>query len=282
MPLKITFMTNIRVILVFLCIGLSQAKAQEDAGSYTNDNLHPGQETHLSRQEEAEVLHPPGSTEENDPLETINRGILSFNETLDMILIDPLANMYKDLVPEFARERVAYVLRNLGEPIVFANNLLQGELEEARGTLGRFVVNSTLGLGGLFDVSTDLGLPYKKEDFGLTLAAWGLDAGPYLVLPILGPSSARDAWGRIGDYFMDPINWWAFHDEREAYSFIRTGVQILDAKTDNLELMEGLRKNAIDYYATIRAWYTERRRDLARNVHERVALDTPRPDDEDE
>lgn len=268
------------ILALFLFI--SPASAQEDAWSYTNTNKHPGQEVTLPPQELQEDLNPPPSSEETDPLEDINRGIFWFNEFVDMILIDPLSLMYKDLIPEFIRERIGYVLRNLSEPIVFTNNILQGDLEGARTTLGRFVVNSTVGVGGIFDVSTDLDLPYKKEDFGLTLASWGIDDGIYLVLPILGPSNMRDAFGRLGDYTIDPINWWAYCNDKAAYSYGRTATQILDAKTDNLALLENLRENSLDFYATIRTWYTERRKALTLNVADRTALDTPHPDDDDE
>ncbi|MBI2707514.1 MAG: VacJ family lipoprotein [Proteobacteria bacterium] len=268
--------------LIFFSLPLSPSYAQQDAWSYTDDEQHPGQEETLDAEEWSEIMDSPPSAEDNDPFEPLNRLIFDFNAFLDMILIEPLSRMYYDLVPEFARERVGYALRNLSEPVVFANNILQGDLEGARITLGRFIVNSTLGVAGLFDVSTDWDLPYKKEDFGLTLASWGVDAGPYLVLPILGPSNARDAWGRAGDYALDPINWWSYYKNKGVYSYTRTGVQILDAKTENLELMDDLKKNAIDFYATLRAWYYERRKDLMHEKEERVALDTPRPDDDDE
>jgi len=268
--------------LIFFSLALSPSYAQQDAWSYTDDEQHPGKQETLDAEDWSEIMDSPPSAEDYDPFEPFNRFIFGLNEFIDMILIDPLSRMYHDLVPEFGRERVGYALRNLSEPVVFANNLLQGDLEGARVTLGRFVVNSTLGLAGLFDVSTDLDLPYKKEDFGLTLASWGVEAGPYLVLPILGPSNARDAWGRAGDYALDPINWWSYHYKKGFYSYIRTGVQILDAKTENLELMEELKDNSIDYYATLRAWYYERRKDLMHEKEEREALDTPRPDDDDE
>jgi len=258
---------------------LTPVQAQEDAWSYTNDDLHPGEEVPINKEERQEELNPSQAADENDPWESFNRGVFWFNDTMDGFLFDRISEMYKGVVPEFVRQRVGYALRNLSEPIVIANNLLQGEVEDAGDTLGRFLINSTVGVAGLFDVSTDLGFPYKKEDFGLTLASWGVGPGPYLVLPILGPSSLRDTFGRIGDYGLDPINWWAYLDDKAFYSNIRTGVQILDAKTDNLELIADLKKNAVDYYASIRAWYQLRRKDLA--TKERQALDTPRPDEED-
>jgi len=271
-------------ILIFLFFfGWSYPlEAQEDAWSTTTDNLQPGKEVRLDPIEQEDLLYTPFSPEENDPFEDFNRVMFGFNEFIDMVLLDPLSRMYCDVVPEYARMRIAYALRNLCEPVVFANNLLQGKLEAARVTLGRFVVNSTVGLAGLYDASTDLGLPYRREDLGLTFAFWGVESGPYLVLPLLGPSTARDAWGRLGDYLLDPINWWAFTQKKDAYSFARTGVQVLDAKVSNLELMKDLKANAIDYYATIRAWYYERRKDLRLERSERQALETPRPDDDED
>lgn len=269
--------TFFAAFLVFSLM-LLPAYAQEDAGSYTNDNLHPGESVPINMEERQRELQPSSNIEENDPLESFNRGVFWFNDLLDTLFFDRISEIY-GLVPECMRQRVGYVLRNLSEPIVLVNNILQGEMGDAEDTLRRFLINSTVGVGGIFDVSTDLEIPYKKEDFGLTLASWGVEPGPYLVLPILGPSNLRDTFGRIGDYGFDPINWLSYGYHREAYSTGRTGVQIVDAKTDNFEVIEDLRKNSIDFYASLRAWYHERRKDLI--LKERQALDTPRPDEED-
>jgi len=171
------------------------------------------------------------------------------------------------------RIHIGYVLRNLSEPVVFANNILQGEPQDAEDTIRRFLINTTVGLGGFFDVSTSLDIPYKKEDFGLTLACWGVQPGPYIVIPILGPSNARDACGRIADFLGDPINWVAMFGESVFYSNTRTSAQIIDVKSDS-EIIAELKKN-IDPYATFRAWYTERRKFLANRDQ---ILDSPRPD----
>lgn len=269
-----------KIFLFLLFLGLPVAYAQQDALNYMDDEQHPGEPPCAIIVDEPYPSFSP--CEDDDPFEGVNRSIFMFNEFLNMVLFDPLSRMYNDLVPEFLRERVGYALRNLGEPVVLANNILQGEFEEGRTTIWRFVINSTVGGAGLFDVSTDLGFPYKKQDFGLTLASWGVESGPYIVLPILGPCTIRDTFGRAGDYVFDPINWWTYRERKEGYSYLKTGVQMLDARASYLELLEGLKKNSLDYYATLRTWYQERRRDLSLKQCERTAIDTPRPDDEDE
>lgn len=223
-------------------------------------------------------IFPSDSVEDSDPFEAFNRCIFELNLGIDYVLIEPIAWAYKEVVPDFLRTRIAYVLRNLNEPIILANNLLQGELEDGRNTLWRFVFNSTLGVAGLFDVSTDLEVPYKKTDLGLTFASWGVEPGPYLILPVLGPSTIRDGWGRLGDFIFDPVNWFTFGLQ----SSTKTCVQVLDAKTDSIEIADEIKKNAIDHYASIRTWYTERRNSLMTAVEDRQALDTPRPDEDEE
>lgn len=258
------------------------AHAQEDAYSYMDTDEHPGEILEISPEQLEETLNRPEDLEDNDPLEPINRVTFGINNLLDDVLFDPISGMYAEIVPDFLRERVGYFLRNLSEPIVLVNNVLQGEMQDAEDTLRRFVVNSTVGVGGIFDVSTDLDIPYKREDFGLTLASWGFEGGPYIVLPILGPSNLRDTFGRIGDYGFDPVNWWAYsNDETAVYSYTRTGVQVLDARADNFDIISDLKKNSIDPYVAFRSWYTERRESLSAKNDERV-IETAQPEDDDE
>lgn len=269
-------MKSFFTVLLVLVLNLSSVYAIEEVGSPKPSNC-PAGDVEGTPAYECGGLFPTDGVENNDPLEPVNRIIFEINQEIDYFLIEPIAWAYSEIIPEYGRDRISNILRNLNEPIVLANNLLQGELEDARGTIWRFVFNSTIGVAGIFDVSTDLGLPYRKQDLGLTFASWGFESGPYLVLPILGPSNLRDAWGRLGDYALDPINWWTFGMQ----STSRSGVQILDAKTDNIEIIDDIRKNAIDHYASIRTWYTERRHALMTAVEDREALDTPRPDAED-
>ncbi|HUX79608.1 MAG TPA: VacJ family lipoprotein [Alphaproteobacteria bacterium] len=256
-------------ILTSFCLMLAPAYSQEDGSSY-NDNCEVN---YVEPIEPQGIFQSSSAPEDNDPLEPVNRYIFAFNDFLDTVLFDPISAVYTTILPEGLRIHIGYVLRNLSEPVVFANNILQGEPQDAEDTIRRFLINTTVGLGGFFDVSTSLDIPYKKEDFGLTLACWGVQPGPYIVIPILGPSNARDACGRIADFLGDPINWVAMFGESVFYSNTRTSAQIIDVKSDS-EIIAELKKN-IDPYATFRAWYTERRKFLANRDQ---ILDSPRPD----
>ena len=138
---------------------------------------------------------PYNEAEINDPLESMNRATFAVNDALDTVIMEPVARGYRAVAPEPARKGVRNFLRNLRSPVNIANQLLQGDLEGAGNDLTRFAVNSLVGVGGLFDVAGSEGYEYEREDFGQTLGKWGVDSGPYLVLPLLGPSSFRDATG---------------------------------------------------------------------------------------
>ena len=143
----------------------------------------------------------------SDPFEDTNRAVFKFNETVDDNVIHPVFKGYRFVVPKEARNSLGNFLRNLRSPVIFANEVLQGDLEGARTVLLRAVINTFTGFGGLFDFAGKEGLPHEEEDFGQTLATWGLDHGPYIVVPLLGPSSARDSVGYIVDGYADPLRW---------------------------------------------------------------------------
>jgi phospholipid-binding lipoprotein MlaA len=196
----------------------------------------------------------------NDPLEPLNRTIFEVNRGLDAMFLRPLADFYRLLLPPPFREGVHNVLTNLRSPIVLANDLLQAEWERAGTTTGRFVVNTTLGVGGLADWATDFGLQYHNEDFGQTLAVWGLPEGPFLMLPLLGPSNPRDAAGiAVDNLVFDPIAWWvrASPDDRQWAQYVRTGGQVIDARAQNVEELDDVEKSSLDYYAAIRSLYRQ-------------------------
>ncbi len=197
----------------------------------------------------------------NDPLESINRAIFEINLFIDGILIKPLALLYRDLVPPEVRTGVHNALANLRSPVTLVNDLLQGETDRAGATVKRFFVNSTVGLGGVLDVASDLGIESHREDFGQTLAVWGSGEGFYLVLPILGPSNPRDLLGLIADGFIDPFTYVAPTEALVA----RTVVRGIDERETVIEPLDEIQQTSLDFYATLRSLYRQRRNDEIRN-----------------
>jgi phospholipid-binding lipoprotein MlaA len=149
----------------------------------------------------------PGRTTNKDSFEGFNRGVYKFNDTIDRAALKPVAKGYRKVTPQFVRAGVGNVLSNLDYPGTFINQFLQGKILLGLKDTGRFLLNSTLGLGGIFDVATPLGLEKNDEDFGQTLAVWGVPSGPYLTLPLFGPSSVRDAPSRVFDWFTTPLQY---------------------------------------------------------------------------
>lgn len=196
---------------------------------------------------------------DNDPIEPINRAIFDFNLVVDGTIIKPAALVYRGVLPEQARTGVHNALDNLRSPIVFANDVLQGETQHAAITVWRFLINSTVGILGIFDVAKEAGYPGHSEDFGQTFAKWGIGEGPYLVLPILGPSNPRDATGLAAEWFSDPFNMWMMNTDRDWAVWTRTGLEGVDWRSRNIETLDELQKTSIDYYAAIRSLYRQRR-----------------------
>ncbi len=207
---------------------------------------------------------PPGDDPEaraelaavNDPLEPVNRAVFEFNRGVDRVLFKPAAQVYRGVVPGFGREMVRNFLNNLRSPVILVNDVLQGEMNRAGETGSRLMANTIIGLGGLFDVT---GIEFHDEDFGQTLAAWGVNEGPYLVLPLLGPSSVRDTAGLAGDMLMDPLVWYARDTGRHAVPWIQNGVTAVDTRSRNIETLDEVERGAIDFYASVRSLYRQRR-----------------------
>ena len=196
----------------------------------------------------------------NDPAEPLNRAVFSFNRGLDTMFLKPAAEFYGGIVPPPVQESVHNVLNNLRTPIILANDLLQGDLDWAGTTMMRFVINTTYGVAGLFDQAAELGYEYHGEDFGQTLAVWGVEEGPYLMLPVIGPSNPRDAVGFLVDMAFDPFFWWSYNsDTGEAASTMKTGANVLDFRTRNYDALEDLEKSLLDFYAAVRSLYRQRR-----------------------
>ena len=193
-----------------------------------------------------------------DPLEPLNRGIYKFNDHADHLLIKPAAELYRDLVPELVRTGVSNFFSNINDVIVALNNLLQGKLLQALSDVGRIALNTTVGLLGTVDVATELGLEKHNEDFGQTLGHWGFGSGPYLVLPILGPSSLRDSVGLLADLKVDPRT---YVDPSRARNQLY-GLYFVGRRSELLESSRILDVAALDPYEFLRDAYLQRRRNL--------------------
>jgi len=195
---------------------------------------------------------------QNDPYEKTNRSIFAFDQALDHAVARPVAVFYNHAVPQFARDSIHNFLGNLDAPVTLSNDVLQGSTDRASQTLGRIVINSTIGIGGLLDVAAHMGIPRHDEDFGLTLGVWGVDEGPYLVLPLAGPSNPRDATGEVADIFMDPLTYVSFNNSTLWYG-IRAGVGILDVRARNVDNLDQIERSSVDLYATTRSLYRQHR-----------------------
>lgn len=199
-----------------------------------------------------------GSTAQ-DPFESFNRHIFAFNEGLDKVVLKPVAKGYKAIMPEPVNQGVTNFFSNLDDIIVIANDLLQFKFLQASSDTGRFLLNSTVGLLGFFDVASKVGFQKHNEDFGQTLGYWGLGNGPYLVLPLFGPSSARDAFGLATDTFLDPLYYYATGAESGAQAVAPYAAKTVDERSDLLGAEKVLDTAALDKYTYIRDAYLARR-----------------------
>ena len=164
-----------------------------------------------------------------DPLEPVNRFLFGFNEIFQMVILQPATGMYQHLIPPAVREAIGHMIDNLKTPVILANDLLQGEGQRALVTTQRFVVNTTLGVGGIMDPATKMGLARHSEDFGQTLAVWGVGEGLYLVLPFFGPSNPRDAVGKLFvDNYFDPLGLYLANTDRDEARYARMAVGAVD------------------------------------------------------
>ncbi len=198
-----------------------------------------------------------------DPWEGLNRSIFAFNEVVDGIVVRPVAQIYRGIVPEYGQDRVHNVVSNLRQPVNFVNSVLQGDPQNAFSSLWSFVLNSTLGVGGVFDFAgTNTSLRVRNEDFGQTLGKWGVGSGNYVVLPIFGPSSTRDAFGRLTDVFTDPFNYM----NRDVV-VTRAVISAIDTRAGNIDLLDDIYDTSLDPYATIRSGYLQKREASVKNTH---------------
>jgi phospholipid-binding lipoprotein MlaA len=201
----------------------------------------------------------------NDPLEPFNRNVLDFNLWVQRNALTPVARGYVEVIPEGGRTGIRHFLDNLGEPIIFANNVLQGEVKRASDTFVRFVMNTTFGIGGVFDFATKAGLERQTGDFGQTLYSWGIGDGPFLMLPVLGPSNPRDAVGFGVDSYGDPWGQLASGFGYWYVSIARGTVDGIDQWSRNMDTFDQLQKNAIDFYAELRSLFRQNRASVLRH-----------------
>jgi phospholipid-binding lipoprotein MlaA len=238
---------------------IEPAGVQSSTRALSPDPVSPAPVS-LGLMAEEEPFDVPGSLvpEVHDPFEPVNRVIFGFNEILDFAVLRPVSRAYRTVVPQPLRLGIGNALYNFASPVIFANDLLQGEPERAKTTFVRFLVNSTAGFGGLVDAASAAGLPRHSEDFGRTLAVWGARPGAYIVLPVLGPSTVRDTVGIVVDSALHPATWLMWD-----LSFVEASspvmAYVVSSHETYLDELDALRRTSPDFYATMRDIYTQRR-----------------------
>lgn len=201
-----------------------------------------------------------GETKQSiDTFETYNRTVFAFNYRLDKYIMKPVAKGYRAVTNPFVRDRVRYALSNLREPLYAVNNILQGEPKASGVSISRFAINSTLGLAGTFDVAEGWGLKRDVATFNQTFAKWCIKDGPFIMLPFFGPSTPRATVGMLLDTTVDPVLWATYNDanirDKVMYSYAALGA--ISLREANLELLDDLERNSVDFYATVRSAYLQ-------------------------
>lgn len=235
---------NLKAIALGLCLALPNVTLAQSAseGDYDDSGTYS----------DASVY---------DPYEDVNRAIYGFNKALDEYVLIPVVKGYRFVVPEKGREGIGNVLDNIQSPVTFLNALLQGDFEHAASTFWRFTVNSTLGGAGIMDVASAAGMKEREEDFGQTLGVYGVEPGAYIMLPFLGPSSVRDAGGRVVDAFSNPFIYAVDEDAIIGYNV----VNVIDGRDATLDLTMEIERTSLDPYAALRSLYLQNREDRVRN-----------------
>ncbi len=190
-----------------------------------------------------------------DPFEKLNRDMFAFNDALDRDVIRPAAENYRAALPDAAQKGIRNFFSNLNDVIVFVNDVLQLKWHHAVNDLGRIMANTTVGFLGFVDVASENGVPKRDEDFGQTLGYWGVPAGPYIVLPLFGPSSGRDTVGLVGDIYTSPLFW----SSEPALNWSLATVRVIQIRADLLDVDNVLEKAAVDRYVFVRDAFLQRR-----------------------
>jgi phospholipid-binding lipoprotein MlaA len=193
----------------------------------------------------------------HDPWEKTNRGIFAFDTAVDRHALGPVAHAYAAVIPRVVRHHITLVLANMDEPITTANQLFQLHFNKFGRSLARFTFNSTIGIGGIFDFASHHGLPHEGADFGQTLGRWGVKSGPYVVLPLLGPASVRDSFGRAVDLVGDPVSW-VLGDFLSTFGASREGGEVVDGRVQADQALKAV-YDSTDPYAAARSGYMQAR-----------------------
>ena len=237
------------LLMAFLAFGLAVPETSFAASMEETDSVH------------VTLAQASGEEAVNDPLESMNRAIFELNEGLQDVLLRPIAKFYNVNVNLTVRQGISNFLDNLSSPVIFANDLLQGEFERALTTFGRAFINTTIGIVGFADVASEFGIERHDEDFGQTLAVYGMGEGFYLVLPIFGPSSPRDAIGKLViDSYLDPLGLWLDNTDRQNIEYTLAGAEGLDEYAGIVDELNQVKKTSVDYYAAVRSLYRQKRK----------------------
>lgn len=210
-----------------------------------------------------------------DPFEPINRKIFHFNRVIDGLTFEPFSNLYRMTVNEKIQESIASFLYNLTEPVTLANDFLQTKKDKGFEAFCRFMINTTFGVFGLFDVAKKLGLPRHQEDFGQTLRTWGVPPGPYLVVPFLGSSTPTSLVGRLGDFYLSPYNYYMVHHNKTQYIYIRFGVDTLVRRAQYADDIKNFRENSLDFYVAVRSFYLQNQQAQIQDKRQGPAIMAP-------
>lgn len=252
------------IIASFLIFSLSTASASTSA-SYSQNQPYLYSEFNDEDDEDFDFYENDTSSEIYDPFEKINRKIYVFNDILDRYFLEHVALLYRKEVPDLARKSIHNFLINISLPMSALNSLLQGKVNNSLATFSHFLINSTLGIGGIIDIAGNKNMNYNIEDFGQTLGYYGMGSGAYLMIPFLGPSSTRDFSGLVFDTALDPLklnmfevvhNKGFFNDE---VKLVITGMSTIDTRESLIDVLQGIREESFDPYATIRSAYLQKR-----------------------
>ena len=267
-------MNKVLLSIVFLSIGFIPLNAFSMVGpeQLVSDTPadHSSEDTPWWAEDQSQVETLEGP----DPLEPLNRVIFDFNRVADGILIKPIAILYDNIVHDAAKTGVTNFMDNLFAPVTLVNNVLQGEGTQAFHTIFRFVINSTVGILGLMDVAKEIGLPNQPATLNQTFAKWGVETGPYLMLPFFGPSSFRGAYGMVGESFINPLGYvvqnknrrYNHHHQQRRLLYALYGLDIVNRRAKLIVALNDIEKNSLDPYASLRSVYFQKQKELETNL----------------